>query len=150
MAKRILIVGDNHGVDPVLLSALGRMEVELEVAQNPVAAYPKLWKCAYDLVVAETESDAAKQEEMLKVLWQARRGCPRAEIIIIADFCGPDLARHAQELGVAFCLKREEAPGLLEGALTSLGLNQKPVPSENESGRGLTLDPYTGGNPDVL
>ncbi|HBE73710.1 MAG TPA: hypothetical protein DDW31_06470 [candidate division Zixibacteria bacterium] len=125
MAKRILMVGDNHGIDPSLLRVLGAMEAELDVAQNPVAAYPKLWKGGYDMVVAETGPDAVKQEEMLKVLWQARRGCPRAEIIIIADFCGPDLAQHAQELGAAFCLKKDTAPEMLEKALHSLGLDYR-------------------------
>lgn len=125
MGKKILVVGDNHGIDKSIMDVLGAMEAELNVAQNPVAAYPKLWKCAYDLVVAEMGQDADKQEEVLKVLWQARRGCPRAEIIIVADYCGPDLAQHAQELGAAFCLRKDAAPDMLEKALHSLGLEYR-------------------------
>lgn len=121
MPKRILMVGDNHGIDPSLLQVLRSFEAELDVAQNPVAAYPKLWRGGYDLVVSEVLPQAHRQEEALKVLWQARRACATTEIIIITDFCGPDLARHAQELGAAFCLKMDEAPMLLEKALLSLG-----------------------------
>lgn len=125
MAKRILMVGDNHGIDPSLMGVLEVMDAELEVAHNPVAAYPKLWRGGYDLVISEVMPDAARQEEALKLLWQARRASARSEIIIITDFCGPDLARHAQELGAAFCLKKDEAPGLLEKALLSLGLEYR-------------------------
>lgn len=127
MAKRILLVGDNHGIDKSLLEVLGAMEAELDVAQNPMAAYPKLWKGGYDLVVSEVKPDADRQEEALKVLWQARRSHAGCEIIIITDFCGPDLAQHAQELGAAFCLKSQEAPELLEKALISLGLEYRSV-----------------------
>ncbi|GEM_PF-3018291 len=126
MPKRILMVGDNHGVDQELMTVLASINAELDVVQNPVAAYPKLWKGGYDLVVSEVKPEAARQEEALKVLWQARRACSRCEIIIITDFCGSELARHAQELGAAFCLKREDAADLLEKALLSLGFELKP------------------------
>lgn len=141
MAKRILMVGDNHGIDPSLLRVLEVMDAELDIAHNPVAAYPKLWRGGYDLVVSEVMPDAVRQEEALKVLWQARRASAKAEIIIITDFCGPDLARHAQELGAAFCLKKDEAPGLLEKALLSLGLEYRsdgdPKMTGQEKARGL-------------
>lgn len=135
MAKRILMVGDNHGIDSSLLGVLEGMDAELDIAHNPVAAYPKLWRGGYDLVISEVMPDAARQEEALKVLWQARRASARSEIIIITDFCGPDLARHAQELGAAFCLKKDEAPGLLEKALLSLGLEYRAGRKPGIAGR---------------
>ncbi len=137
MAKRILVIGDNRGGERAWDQVLQTLEAEVEVAHNPLAAYPKLWRSRYDLVIAGVSPDPDRQEEVLKVLWQARKSDPKPEIILMTDFCGPDLAQHAQELGVTFCLKTDSSPSLLEQSLLSLGLDfRHPRAASQEGGIG--------------
>lgn len=122
MAKKVLVISGNHGSSPRCLEVLGSLDVEIDLAHNPVAAYPRLWRGGYGLIIAELESEPGQQKECLKVLWQARRSIPDIGIVLVADSCSEDLAQHAQELGVAFVLKKDVPRELWQQALGSLGL----------------------------
>ena len=145
MPKRILVIDDNHEGQP-FYEALRGFEAEVEMAHNPIAAYPKLWRTNYDILVARVGLDPAKQEEMLKVLWQARRSNSKTEIIMVTDFCSQELAQHAQELEVAFCLKADTEASLLEKILLGLALRYRRLPADGIADNGMerALDGFPG------
>jgi len=122
MSQKVLIISSNHGSNPQCLEALESMDVEVDLAHNPVAAYPRLWRGGHGAIVAVLEPEPCWQKECLKVLWQARKNIPGIGILLMTDSCDEDLAQHAQELGVGFLLKRDVPREILEQALSSLGL----------------------------